>query len=114
VLDSDRQPVLTVGAAGGPKIITAVILAIVRYLDFEQSLHSAVGDPRFHHQWRPNAVQVEQKLAPEIVAGFQRRGHTVDVVGPGTGGRSQAVARDMSGKLLGTADPRGDGAAAGL
>ena len=114
VLDSDGQPVLTVGAAGGPKIITQVVLAIVRYLDFEQSLNSAVGGPRFHHQWRPNSVQVEKKLAPEIVDGFQQRGHTVEVVGSGTGGRTQAIARDTTGKLLGVADPRGDGAAAGF
>lgn len=114
VLDAEKQPILTVGAAGGPKIITAVILAIVRYLDFQQSLAEAIGDPRFHHQWRPNTVQVEKTLAPEIVDGLRQRGHAIEVVGPGTGGRSQAVARDGTGKLLGVADPRGEGSAAGL
>ena len=30
----DGQPVLTVGAAGGPKIISQVVLTIVRCLDY--------------------------------------------------------------------------------
>src|SRR5690606_2836971 len=55
VLDQEKQPILSIGAAGGPKIITAVLLGIVRYLDFEQPLSQAIGDPRFHHQWRPNS-----------------------------------------------------------
>ena len=39
----DGEPVMTVGAAGGPKIITQALLAIVRRLDFGQSLADAVG-----------------------------------------------------------------------
>lgn len=114
VLDQEKQPILTIGAAGGPKIITAVLLGIVRYLDFQQPLTQAIGDPRFHHQWRPNAIMAEKQLAPEIISGLQQRGHDVEVVGSGTGGRSQAVARDATGVLRGVADPRGDGSAGGI
>jgi gamma-glutamyltranspeptidase len=38
----------------------------------------------------------------------------VEVVGSGTGGRSQGVARDATGVLRGMADPRGDGSAGGI
>lgn len=114
VLDQEKQPILTIGAAGGPKIITAVLLGVVRYLDFQEGLARAIGDARFHHQWRPNTILAEKKLAPEIVAGLQQRGHEVEFVGSGTGGRAQGVARDATGVLRGVADPRGDGSAGGI
>ena len=43
VLDSDGKPVLTVGAAGGPKIITQVVLTIMRVLDYQESLAGSRG-----------------------------------------------------------------------
>lgn len=114
VLDEEKRPILSIGAAGGPKIITAVLLGIVRYLDFQLPLSQAIGDPRFHHQWRPNAIMAEKKVAPLIVSGLRDRGHEVELVGSGTGGRSQGVGRDATGVLRGVADPRGDGAAGGI
>jgi gamma-glutamyltranspeptidase/glutathione hydrolase len=113
VLNAENQPVLTVGAAGGPKIITQVILSIVRYLDFQQSLAEAAMRPRFHHQWRPDSVLVEKTLAPEIVAGFRQHGHAIEELSASSGGRTQAIAVAPAGGLIGVADPRGGGAAAG-
>lgn len=114
VLDAEGKPILTAGAAGGPKIITQVILAIVRYLDFQQPLAEAAMGPRFHHQWEPNSVMVETTLAPEIVVGLRRRGHTIEKLPAGTGGRTQVIAVAPNGGLVGVADPRGDGTAAGF
>jgi gamma-glutamyltranspeptidase / glutathione hydrolase len=111
VLDSKGKPTMTVGAAGGPKIITQVALAIVRVIDFQQSLPDAVAGARFHHQWRPNVVSYEKELAPEIVEGLRRRGHNVEEVE--SAGRTQAIARSSDGKFVGVADPRGGGKAAG-
>jgi gamma-glutamyltranspeptidase/glutathione hydrolase len=113
VLDAERQPVLTIGAAGGPKIITQVILAIVRYLDFQQPLAEAVASPRFHHQWRPDSLVVERGLPPAVIAGLQHRGHAIEEIDPKSAGRTQAIAKERDQELTGVADPRGDGAAAG-
>ena len=107
VLDNGGQPVLTAGAAGGPKIITQVVLAIVRQFDFEESLTDAVERPRLHHQWRPNAVSYERDLQPAIVEGLRERGHNVEKLG--SGGRTQAIARGENGEFIGVADSRGDG-----
>jgi gamma-glutamyltranspeptidase/glutathione hydrolase len=111
VLDKRGEPILTVGAAGGPKIITQVLLTIVRLLDFKQSLSEAVEAPRFHHQWRPNCVSYEKNLSPDIVEGLRERGHNVEEVD--SGGRTQAIAVGTDGKLVGVADPRSGGKAAG-
>jgi gamma-glutamyltranspeptidase/glutathione hydrolase len=113
VLDADGKPVLTVGAAGGPKIITQVLLAIVRYLDFGQTLADAVSEPRLHHQWRPNCVSVEQETPAEFIEGLRGRGHAVEKLAANSGGRTQAIAIDAADRFIGVADPRGDGSAAG-
>jgi gamma-glutamyltranspeptidase/glutathione hydrolase len=111
MLDSTGKPVLTVGAAGGPKIITQVVLAILRRIDLKQSLADAVDRPRIHHQWRPNVVTYEKGLDQSVVDGLRTRGHKLDEV---TGaGRTQAIAATTDGKLIGTSDPRGYGKAAG-
>jgi gamma-glutamyltranspeptidase/glutathione hydrolase len=111
VLNKAGKPVMTVGAAGGPKIITQVLLTILRVLDFEQPLEEAVSGPRFHHQWRPDVVMYEKELARDIVEGLRARGHKVEDIG--SGGRTQAIAVTKDGKLVGVADPRSSGKAAG-
>jgi gamma-glutamyltranspeptidase/glutathione hydrolase len=112
VLDERGKPVMTLGAAGGPKIITQVILTIVRVIDFGQPLPEAVAGLRFHHQWRPNAVMHERELDENLVEGLRERGHNVEDAG--SGGREQAIGLTEDGKLIGVADPRADGTAAGL
>jgi gamma-glutamyltranspeptidase / glutathione hydrolase len=111
VLDAESKPIMTVGAAGGPKIITQVLLTIIRALDYKQPLEQAVADKRVHHQWRPNCVTYEKGLDENIVEGLRERGHNVEEIS--SGGRTQAIALDANGKLIGVADPRTNGKAAG-
>lgn len=112
MLDEGGEPILTVGAAGGPKIITQVVLSIVRMLDFGRPLPEGVAAPRFHHQWRPNVVTYENDLDANIVEGLRDRGHNVEAIG--SAGRTQAIAVAADGKLIGVSDPRAGGTAAGL
>lgn len=49
----NSQPILTVGAAGGRKIITEVLGAIINHLDWEMPIGDAIAQPRLHHQWSP-------------------------------------------------------------
>ena len=46
----DGQPVMSVGAAGGPTIITQTLLAISNVVDQGMSPTEALAAPRFHHQ----------------------------------------------------------------
>jgi gamma-glutamyltranspeptidase/glutathione hydrolase len=99
------EPVLTVGAAGGPKIISQVLQTLVRYLDLEHSLADAVAAPRVHHQWRPDEVVVEETAGAEMLDDLRTRGHDVRTVAAGAG-VTQAIARDARGELVGVHDPR--------
>ena len=109
VLDTEDKPVTTVGAAGGPKIITQVVLALIRTLDLEQDLASAIAAPRIHHQWRPNSVLIEEAMSRSIVDGLQRLGHEVEMISHS--GVTQGIARNPDGELIGVHDPRVPGQA---
>jgi gamma-glutamyltranspeptidase/glutathione hydrolase len=109
----DGVPVFTVGAAGGPKIITQVVLAIVRQIDFAMPLQQAVADPRIHHQWRPEHLSIEAKLDPQVRAGLLDRGHKIEELD--TGGVTQAIRWLPDQRIfLGVHDPRVPGKAGGL
>ena len=106
----DGKPVMTVGAAGGPKIITSVLLAMLRRLDFDQSLADAVGAPRIHQQWMPDVLTVEQKMPEEIIEQLKAKGHKIDLIS--SGAVAQAIEIDEEGAFVGVHDPRVPGKAA--
>jgi gamma-glutamyltranspeptidase/glutathione hydrolase len=54
------QPYMAVGSPGGSKIITAVTQTILNYYLFGMILADAVSAPRFHHQWLPDKLYLEQ------------------------------------------------------
>ena len=106
----EGQPWFSVGAAGGPTIISQAVLAIIRVIDFGMSLEAAVAAPRFHHQWRPDRILIEERFGPEVVESMVAMGYDVRVV-PSIG-VTQAVLRDAErGRFHGAADPRANGKA---
>jgi gamma-glutamyltranspeptidase/glutathione hydrolase len=107
------EPVMTVGAAGGPKIITQSLMTIVRHLDLGMSLPEAVGAPRFHHQWTPDKLMVEKSFDSSLAKQLEGRGHKIQEIG--YVGVTQAIAFDREkGEFVGVYDPRMKGKAAGL
>ncbi|HSF59500.1 MAG TPA: gamma-glutamyltransferase, partial [Candidatus Binatia bacterium] len=77
--------------------------AIVNVLDFHMPVKEAVEAPRIHHQWIPEELNVEAKLAPETKKSLERRGHTVKE--RTALGLVQAIQAKRS-KIYGAADPR--------
>jgi gamma-glutamyltranspeptidase/glutathione hydrolase len=106
------QPVLTLGAAGGPTIISQVLQALVRRLDLGLSLDQALAQPRIHHQWSPDALRIESRLDQSLQDALTGRGHKLTPVG--NMGVSQSIEFNPATKqFLGLADPRIPGKAAG-
>lgn len=108
----DGKPILSVGAAGGPTIISQTLLAIIRTIDFGMEPKEALAAPRFHHQWQPDQLRVEDRLPAKVVVELEKRGHKV--VRVGTIGVSQAVGLSPKGGFDGASDPRVEGLAEGL
>ena len=108
----DGQPILAVGAAGGPTIISQTLLAIVNTVDFGMNVEAAVGGARFHHQWAPDELRIEEGVDAAVLKALRMRGHAVSAVR--AFGVCQAVAREPGQAIFsGASDPRGGGEAAG-
>jgi gamma-glutamyltranspeptidase/glutathione hydrolase len=108
----DGQPVIALGAAGGPKIISQVVLELVCLLDLGMTPEEALARPRIHHQWFPDELLVEKTVPRSLRNGLAKRGHKLKQM-PSMG-VSQIVARSPDGKgFVGAADPRAGGNAAG-
>ncbi|HEV2293309.1 MAG TPA: gamma-glutamyltransferase [Tepidisphaeraceae bacterium] len=108
----DGRPVMTLGAAGGPTIITQVVLAISNHLDLGDDLAAALKRPRIHHQWRPDKLRVEKSVSDAVIGGLEEMGHPVEPVAP-FGATNATAQPEANGALLGASDPRGEGKAAG-
>jgi gamma-glutamyltranspeptidase/glutathione hydrolase len=110
IVMKDGKPVLALGSPGGPTIINSVLEVIVNVLDFGMNVQDAVNWPRFHHQWLPDELRMENGYSPDTVALLEKRGYTVKrVVAQG----EVAAIAFANGWLEGAADPRTEGTAEG-
>ena len=99
----EGRPELVVGAAGGPRIISATLQTILNVLDFHIPVRSAVEAPRIHHQWIPDRLNYEAGISPETRKALEERGHTLRE--QSALGVAQAIARQDV-QFSGAADPR--------
>jgi gamma-glutamyltranspeptidase / glutathione hydrolase len=107
VLDPRGELLLVVGAAGGPRIITATSQVILNVIDHRMSLADAMRAPRLHHQALPDTLMVETGgLTPEAEAGLRAIGHVVRYI-PGIA-NVNAVMR-VKGGWEGVSEPRSGG-----
>jgi len=106
------QPILAVGVAGGPKIISQLVWAIIHHLDLNQDIGHAIAVPRVHHQWSPDRLLVESSLPVEQRDGLAAKGHPI--VNSETVGITQAIAFGPDANTFYVAhDPRIPGKSAG-
>jgi gamma-glutamyltranspeptidase/glutathione hydrolase len=95
VTDRDGHVVLTAGAAGGPRIITATLDILRDVLDFHLDVGSAVAAPRFHEQWLPDVVDAEpQTFNPRTFAALKAMGYRFDLGPAGSDANAIAVGPD--------------------
>lgn len=106
----DNKPFLTVGAAGGPKIITQVLLVISNVIDLGDDLETALRRPRFHQQWKPESLWIEDAFPRTITDALKSRGHQLELADPT--GATQAIVRNRDGSLTAAHEPRISGAKA--
>ena len=112
IIFKNGQPIISLGAAGGPKIISAVLQELVDMLDLDMTPKEAVAAPRIHQQWSPNELYVEAKFPAATKQALIQRGHKVEELNAVA--VSQIVARSADGKsFTGAADPRAGGTAEG-
>jgi gamma-glutamyltranspeptidase/glutathione hydrolase len=103
IILNGNRPELVVGAAGGPRIINATLQTILNIVDFRMPVKAAVEAARIHHQWLPDRLNVEAKIAGDQRKALEQRGHALRE--QGALGVVQAIA--VNGAVAnGAADPR--------
>jgi len=102
----NEQPLLLVGASGGPRIITSVLNVILGVIDLDCPIADAMQRPRPHHQWRPDEVFFDQPTPQQLSAELARRGHAISP--RRRTGIVQAIVRTTDGWIA-ASDPRKGG-----
>lgn len=109
----DGRPILSVGAAGGPTIISQTLLAIINILDLGMSPQEALAAPRFHHQWMPDELRIESSIGDDTLKQLDACGHKLSLTK--SLGATQCVWLDaQTGRFVPVHDPRVPGKASGL
>jgi gamma-glutamyltranspeptidase/glutathione hydrolase len=110
VRDREGRVRIVIGAAGGPRITTAVFLSLVNRLRFGMSLPDAVAAPRFHEQWKPEELKLERfGFSFETRERLESLGYRVGFA-PALA-RVHALERLPDGRTWGVPDTRAEGAA---
>jgi gamma-glutamyltranspeptidase/glutathione hydrolase len=100
------------GSPGGPTIISSTLLSVLNWMRLGMDAQSAINAPRFHHQWMPDTILMEQNFSETMERALQARGFTTKR--RGHIGLVNAIGVDpKTGERQGAADPRDNGSAVG-
>lgn len=107
----NKRPYLIVGTPGGTTITTSVFQTIVNILEFDMSTEDAINKPKFHHQWKPDVLNVEKDFPQNIRTELQKMGYSIRQ--RGSIGRTEVIKILSNGKIEAVGDKRGEDTAAG-
>jgi gamma-glutamyltranspeptidase / glutathione hydrolase len=108
----DGKLFLVLGSPGGPTIITTVANILIGVVDFSLDIQQAVNAPRFHNQWLPDGILVEDRISPDTMNILRSRGHKLTV--RHFWGDAECIMVDpKTGERLAGADGRNNGKAVG-
>ncbi len=116
----DGKTVMVLGSPGSSKIITTVANVLMGVVDYGMNIQEAVNAPRFHNQWMPDVLNVEQWFSPDTLNLLRHMGYNVEIgLHYGTNVASywsdaECIAVDArTGERLGASDGRSSGKAVG-
>jgi len=116
----DNKTFLVLGSPGSSKIITTVANVLMGVIDYGMNVQEAVDAPRFHNQWLPDVLSLEEWFSPDTVKALQQMGHRIKF-GDGNGddwtpywSDAECIAVDpKTSERLGASDVRNNGKAVG-
>jgi gamma-glutamyltranspeptidase/glutathione hydrolase len=116
----DGKTFLVLGSPGSSKIITTVANVLMGVVDYGMNIQEAVNAPRFHNQWLPDVLNVEQWFSPDTVQRLQKMGYEVEFglheganVSPYWSDAECIAIDPKTGERLGASDYRHNGKAIG-
>jgi gamma-glutamyltranspeptidase/glutathione hydrolase len=112
ILLRDGKLSFVTGSPGGPTIISATLLSVINWMRLGMDAQAAINALRFHHQWLPDQIFMEEDFPESTQKALEARGFVVKR--RGHIGLVNAIGIDAkTGERLGAADPRDNGAAVG-
>ena len=112
IIEKNDQLFMVVGTPGGSTIITSVFQTILNVIDYGMGMQEAVDSKKFHHQWLPDVLAVEENtLSDKLSNDLTKIGHKI--MERKTLGRMDCILVREDGSLEGGADKRGDNVALG-
>jgi len=112
----NNKPFIVLGTPGGTTIPTSVFQTLVNMLDFGMGPEQAINEPKFHHQWQPDQVDVEKDFPAAIAEQLKAMGYKIAV--RNSIGRTEVIkiVYGPSGKarIEAAGDKRGDDTAEGF
>ena len=112
IIEKDNNLYMVLGTPGGSTIITSVFQTILNVIDYGMDMQEAVDSKKFHHQWLPDVLVVEEKtISDELDVELTSIGHKI--VKRSSLGRMDCILINEDGSLDGGADKRGDNTAIG-
>ena len=111
VVLKNHKPFLVVGTPGGTTIPTSIFQTLVNIIEFGMTTDDAVNKPKFHHQWLPDTVFVEQGFPDSTKMALEKIGYRI--VNRGEIGRTEVIKVLPDGKFEAVGDNRGDDDARG-
>ncbi|HEX8736534.1 MAG TPA: gamma-glutamyltransferase [Pyrinomonadaceae bacterium] len=114
VLRKDGSLWFALGARGGPRIITAVLQAVVNVIDHEMNIQQAIDAPRVHHQWLPDELLYEPTgMSSDTLKVLESFGHAFAGKPANIASMTAIAIEEKTNVRLGAIDSRADGEAIG-
>jgi gamma-glutamyltranspeptidase/glutathione hydrolase len=109
IVFEDRKPVLAIGSPGGSQIIGYVAKSLIAEIDWGMDVQAAISLPNIVNRF--GIMEIEQGTGAEkLVPAFQAMGYETKIAPLTSGLHGIAITPDG---LIGGADPRREGVAAG-
>jgi gamma-glutamyltranspeptidase/glutathione hydrolase len=103
IIEQNGKLFMVLGTPGGSTIITSVYQTILNVLEHGMTMQEAVDAKKFHHQWLPDEIMLEEKAFPERLQNeLIKLGHTLRYVS--SLGRMDCVLVLPDGSLEGGSD----------
>lgn len=102
----NAKPYIIVGTPGGTTIPTSVFQSIVNLIDFKLNPNLSVNSPKFHHQWLPETVMVEDGFPEITIRDLQKKNYKIERTSQI--GRTELILLQEDGNAIAVADGRGD------
>ncbi|MBV8325380.1 gamma-glutamyltransferase [Chryseobacterium sp.] len=106
IILKNGKPFMVVGTPGGTTIPTSVYQSIVNVVDFKLNANISVNAPKFHHQWLPESISVENNFPESTISELKSKNYVIEKVKQI--GKTEMIVLDENGNIHAVADGRGD------